>query len=175
MEACWRFQGQVEEEVWQFFGSLILILQLICIPRIILVQLLIKGRRMNGGLRGSMGSQIQRTTMFLKQLRLKLRHSVPWLCTRSRCPQLSSSLTKSHNSPQDPLDKSQGMEGTIITRNSMAITKFSELNKIHLFNFEFEVTIMCWLILIGRNIEGMKQLEPLIQPYLRKRKRKHKC
>ena len=55
---------------------------------------------MNGGLRGSMRSQIQRTTMFLKQLRLKLRYSVPWICTRD-----FNEITQAHENWEEGYDQ----------------------------------------------------------------------
>jgi len=59
--------------------------------------------------------------------------------------------------------------------------ELSELIRIHLPIFELMVTIMLWKILNKRDRGRLKQLKPLKQPYLKKkkirneRKRKHKC
>jgi len=59
-----------------------------------------------------------------------------------------------------------------IHRSEM-LQEFSECSRFHLFVFELVIPIMLWLVLIEWNERMMNQLEFLIQPYLRERKRKH--
>jgi len=50
--------------------------------------------------------------------------------------------------------------------------KVSKLFKAHLSMLGPMVTVMLWKILTRRNSKGLKQIEPLKQPYLQKRGKK---
>ena len=55
------------------------------------------------------------------------------------------------------------------------LQEFGEFGRINLFVFELAIMVMLWLIPTKRDNGRIKQLEPLIQPYLREGKGKHEC
>ena len=55
------------------------------------------------------------------------------------------------------------------------LQEFRDLGGVNLFVFDLAITVVFWLILTRRDNGKIKQLELLIQPYLRERKRKHEC